>query len=144
MNSSTPTSTRRNSLRTTAAGAVVGADAVSVTSPAATPAPTSAFPNFARGEVVRTRGELVAGDARFAEAPREIPVAGRSEVLVVGAGPAGIGAALAAARAGAETQLIESAGCLGGVWTAGMLTKIIDGGRKAGIMQEILRAMTER
>jgi hypothetical protein len=101
------------------------------------------FPNFARGEVVRTGGELVGGD-RFRERAREIPVAGRSDLLVVGAGPAGIGAALAAARAGAKVQLIESAGCLGGVWTAGMLTKIIDGGRKAGLMKEILAAMAER
>lgn len=106
-------------------------------------APMGTFPNFARGEVVRTGGE-VSGEGRFIEASRAIPIAGRSQVLVVGAGPAGIGAALAAARAGAQTQLIETAGCLGGVWTAGMLTKIIDGGRKTGIMQEILRTMAAR
>ena len=67
-----------------------------------------------------------------------------ASVLVVGAGPAGIGAALAAARAGAKVQVIETAGCLGGVWTAGMLTKIIDGGRKTGIMEEIMQAMIAR
>ena len=38
------------------------------------------------------------------------------DVLVVGGGPAGI-----AARGGAGTVLIESAGCLGGMGTAGMV-----------------------
>lgn len=104
---------------------------------------TANWPDLARGEVVRTRGQI-RGDGRLVEAERAIPIAGRTQVLIVGAGPAGIGAALAAARAGASTQLIETAGCLGGVWTAGMLTKIIDGGRKTGVMQEILRAMAAR
>jgi hypothetical protein len=94
------------------------------------------------GEVNRTSGTLAAG--RFVEAERNIPVAGRSQVLVCGGGPAGIAAALAAARAGAETRLIEVAGCLGGVWTAGLLTKILDSEHKTGIMQEILAAMIER
>jgi hypothetical protein len=137
-------SNRRRFLQTALAGAVVGPHALTL-SRAATPAnagPSGAFPNFARGEVVRTSGELTEG--RFIETQRAIPIAGRSHVLVVGAGPAGIGAAIAAARAGASTQLIETAGCLGGVWTAGLLTKIIDGGRKSGIMQEILKTMVAR
>jgi hypothetical protein len=67
------------------------------TTPAARAPASTAFPNFLRGEVVRTGGELTA-DGRFIEAPRTLPVAGHSEVLVCGAGPAGIGAALAAAR----------------------------------------------
>lgn len=133
---------RRRFLQAALTGAVVGPTLT--LSRAATPAgaPT-AWPNFAKGEVLRTSGEIARGD-RFVEAQRSVPIAGRSQVLVVGAGPAGIGAALAAARAGANTQLIETAGCLGGVWTAGMLTKIIDGGRKTGIMQEILQAMIAR
>jgi hypothetical protein len=141
--SDSPRSSRRRFLQSAATGAVLGPYALAVSGRAATPAAPAGFPNFARGEVVRTHGELI-GDTRFREAPREIPVAGRSDVLVVGAGPAGIGAALAAARAGAKTQLIETAGCLGGVWTAGMLTKIIDGVRKTGIMQEIMQAMVAR
>src|SRR5688572_27511127 len=138
---------RRRFLKTAAAGAVLGPASLMLSGrlvAADRPGNASkAFPNFAKGEVVRTGGKLTL-DGRFAEAAREIPVVGHSDVLVVGAGPAGIGAALAAARAGAKTQLIESAGCLGGVWTAGMLTKIIDGGRKTGIMQEILTEMAAR
>ncbi len=143
MNASVELPNRRHFLRTAAAGAVLGPYSVALTGRAATDALPGGFPNFARGEVLGTHGELQP-DGSLAEAARVIPVAGRSDVLVVGAGPAGIGAALAAARAGAKVQLIELAGCLGGVWTAGMLTKIIDGGRKSGIMKEILGAMAER
>jgi len=64
--------------------------------------------------------------------------------LVCGGGPAGIGAALAAARAGASVQLIEMAGCLGGVWTVGLLTKILDAENKSGIMAEMLQEFSKR
>jgi hypothetical protein len=139
---------RRRFLQTAAAGAVLGPYALTLSNRAIAAEPNqgasaAGFPNFAKGEVLRTSGAVKAGD-RFAESARDIPIAGRSDVLVVGGGPAGIGAALAAARAGAKTQLIETAGCLGGVWTAGMLTKIIDGNNKAGIMKEILAAMAAR
>jgi hypothetical protein len=46
-----------------------------------------------------------------------VPVLAAPDVLVVGAGPAGIAAACAAARAGAATLLVESQGCLGGTLT---------------------------
>lgn len=104
---------------------------------------SKAWPDFAKGEVLRTHAQLTSNERLF-EAAREVPIAGRSQVLVAGAGPAGIAAALAAARAGASTQLIESAGCIGGVWTAGMLTKIVDGNNKEGIMKEILDVMATR
>ena len=71
-------------------------------------------------------------------------MAGRSDVLVCGGGPAGIAAALAAARAGASVQLIEVAGCLGGVWTVGLLTKILDAEGKSGIMAELLQEFASR
>lgn len=53
------------------------------------------------------------------EPPRETPVAREAEVIVAGAGVAGIAAAIAAARNGADTLLIERNGVLGGVAIAG-------------------------
>lgn len=47
----------------------------------------------------------------------EAPLVASVDVLVCGGGPAGIGAAVAAARQGASTILIEQQGCLGGVAT---------------------------
>lgn len=44
------------------------------------------------------------------------------EVAVLGAGPAGAAAAIAAARCGAKTILIESSGRVGGMSTAGMMS----------------------
>lgn len=75
------------------------------------------------------------------ENERETRVAESVDVLVCGAGPAGIGAALAAARNGANTCLLESQGCLGGVWTAGLLAWLIDYGNKGGIMREIVERL---
>ena len=55
------------------------------------------------------------------EPAREIPVAGECDVLVAGGGPAGIAAAIGAARNGAKTILLESKGTVGGIWTNGLL-----------------------
>src|SRR5262245_3980427 len=77
------------------------------------------------------------------EAGRETPVAGDADVIVCGAGPAGIAAAIASARTGAKTRLLEVHGCLGGVWTAGALSWIIDAGNKAGLMQELTDRLEE-
>ena len=41
-------------------------------------------------------------------------------------------------RSGAKTALIEVHGCVGGIWTAGMLSWILDGLNKPGIMAELL------
>lgn len=48
------------------------------------------------------------------EASREVPVLCEADVVVIGGGAAGIGAALGAGRTGAKTILIERFGCLGG------------------------------
>lgn len=49
----------------------------------------------------------------------ELPVIDEVDVLVIGGGPAGVAAGLAAARQGARTLIVEQHNCLGGVATAG-------------------------
>ncbi|CAF1173381.1 unnamed protein product [Adineta steineri] len=59
----------------------------------------------------------------YDEPAKSIPVFEECDVLVVGGGPSGISAALAAKRAGADTILLEKFGCFGGViTTVGMET----------------------
>lgn len=80
----------------------------------------------------------------YHEAARDVPIVERADVLVAGAGPAGVAAAVAAARAGAKTRLIEVNGCLGGTWTAGLLSWILDSGNKRGLVKEIVAELDRR
>ena len=135
---------RRSFLQATAGGLVVSA---SLTSPdtrvtAANTETKHSIP--VTGDVLRTTGQLSNDGKAILESERPVPVVGESDVMVCGAGPAGIAAALSAARAGASVQLIEVAGCLGGVWTVGLLTKILDADNKHGIMAELLKKLKTR
>jgi succinate dehydrogenase/fumarate reductase flavoprotein subunit len=58
------------------------------------------------------------------EPARQTPVIAEPQVLVVGAGPTGLGAALGAARAGVDVLLVEKHGCFGGMLTAGSVINI--------------------
>lgn len=71
------------------------------------------------------------------EGARKTVISGEYDVIVCGAGPAGIAAAISAARNNAKTLLIEVNGCLGGVWTAGLLSWILDHSNKSGLIREI-------
>ena len=84
------------------------------------------------------------GGAAIREPARETPVAGEADVVVCGGGPAGWAAAVRAAREGASVRLVDLNGCLGGVWTAGLLTHILDYENKSGLITEVMQALDRR
>ena len=73
------------------------------------------------------------------EPARQIPLYGEYEVVVLGGGPAGIAAAVAAARAGRRTLLIERYGFLGGMGTAAGVTNFC--GLHANVFGEMHRVV---
>jgi hypothetical protein len=60
----------------------------------------------------------------YREPAREIPVTRDVDVIIVGGGPAGLVAAIASARTGAKTVLVEQFGYLGGTATASLMACI--------------------
>lgn len=81
------------------------------------------------------------------EPARELPLISDVDVVVCGGGPGGLPAAIAAARHGARTLLIERNGFLGGLATAGLVAPILGHhAHNSGqpIVEGLLREMTER
>jgi hypothetical protein len=74
----------------------------------------------------------------FREEPRSLPILAEAEVIVLGGGPGGCGAGLAAARNGSRVVLVERFGCLGGTWTSGLLSSIMPFPHVKGIFGEII------
>ncbi len=81
---------------------------------------------LAGGAVRQTSAVQAAGAGAFTEPAHELPLVDDADVIVCGAGPAGVAAAITAARAGARVRLFEWRGCLGGIWTAGLLGYFLD------------------
>jgi ribulose 1,5-bisphosphate synthetase/thiazole synthase len=81
------------------------------------------------------------------EPAREILVVAEADVVVCGGGPGGFPAAIAAARHGARTVLIERYGFLGGLATAGLVSPILAHTASESdtpIVEGLLREVTER
>jgi len=77
------------------------------------------------------------------EPERNIPVVSQTDVLVCGGGPAGWAAAVSAAGKGASVRLIEAQGQLGGVWTSGLLSYVLDAGNKKGFLRWLTNRLSE-
>ncbi len=80
---------------------------------------------------------------------RPLPIFAETDVLVVGGGPAGFAAAVAAARAGAKTTLMERYGYFGGLWSGGIVLVVIsthakENGEKVKVMRGIGDELCER
>lgn len=76
------------------------------------------------------------------EPERDIPVLDTVDVLVLGAGPAGVSAAVCAAREGMRTMLAEQSGDVGGVATTGLMSHWT-GHTQGGFYEELLERTAE-
>ena len=130
-----PNTSRRHFLATAVAGATLG--------------PTMpALSQVANGSDTTSRAaarqmDVDAAAKIVAEPARKTPVVAEVDVVVVGGGPAGVGAALGAASEGAKTLLVERHGMLGGMWTAGLLNPLFDP-RKGWIVDRLIDSLQQR
>jgi len=72
---------------------------------------TATCPALVNGEVIQLQ--------------RKLSLLDQTDVLVVGGGPAGVAAAIAARRAGARVTLVERYNHFGGLWTGGLVLIVI-------------------
>ena len=86
-------------------------------------------------------------DGKVIQPQRQLPVLHQTDVLVVGAGPAGVVAALAAKKTGAKVTLVDRYGQLGGQWTGGLVLIVAgvhdntDRQVTQGVGEEIMRRL---
>jgi len=91
----------------------------------------------------RAPAKLVGG--KIIQPERELALLHETDVLVVGAGPAGVAAALAASQTGAKVTLVERYGHFGGLWTGGLVVLVVGMYVKdeSGKRKQVTRGMGE-
>ena len=102
--------------------------------------------SFILGSLAASGGVLNAGLSRsegFVEPLRTLPLQEDADLIVAGGGPAGVSAAITAARMGKRVRLFEAHGSLGGLWTVGMISCVNDFGR-GDLTKEITRRLEAR
>jgi ribulose 1,5-bisphosphate synthetase/thiazole synthase len=102
---------------------------------------------IASNKIQENRANPTIVDGRVIQPQRELPVLHSTDVLVIGGGSAGVCAAIAAKRAGADVCLVERYGHFGGLWTGGLvliiLGHIVTGNKQVcqGIGEEMMRRL---
>ena len=102
---------------------------------------------IAEREVQANRATPSLENGKVIQPRRELPVLHSTDVLVVGGGPAGVCAAIAAKRTGADVTIVERYGHFGGLWTGGLVLlvigHIVTGGKHVcqGIGEEMMRRL---
>jgi ribulose 1,5-bisphosphate synthetase/thiazole synthase len=138
-----PSLTRRELLKLLSAaglGAAFSSRTVADEVDAAPPAPVPENKLIPTPDTPRYPARLI--DGRVIQPERPLTVANDTDVLVVGGGPAGFAAAVAAARTGVKTTLVERYGYFGGQWTGGLVLLVISThAREDGRLVKVLRGI---
>lgn len=139
---------RRDLLRLLgASGLVTGVGALASAKRAAADEPSKAGTGPGAAKPLKSHPPATLAGGKVIQPQRELPVLHQTDVLVVGGGPAGVCAAIAARRTGADVTLVERYGHFGGQWTGGLVLLVMAVWGKGrtlvarGIGEEMLQRM---